>query len=60
MVRAEFFVPEQPTMVRLEMDIETARWLRAKLEKMIIINVGQECQECQAIWDELNELNLGK
>jgi hypothetical protein len=57
MVKAELFVPETPKAVRLEMDIETARWLRAKLGKMIVINDGEESK---IFYKVLKELNIGE
>jgi hypothetical protein len=33
MAKAEFFVPEQPKRVRLELSIEEAEWLKGELNK---------------------------
>ena len=34
-MKAEFFVPEQPEMVRLEMNIEEAMWLQESVGKVL-------------------------
>jgi hypothetical protein len=57
MVKAELFVPETPKAVRLEMDIETARWLWDRVGNMTTFEDGQECE---IIYGALKKLNLGE